>query len=360
MKNLIIISGPSGVGKTTISNLLVDRLNLEKVITCTTRNKRNNEIENKDYYFISKEQFVDMIKNEEFLEYNNNFNNFYGSPINEIDRIHDNNKIPILIIDPDAANNLKKKYGSSILTIFLKTKNFSDNINRLKTRNDGTNDIELRMNQIYNDILNSKYFDFVVDNDDIEDCFTKIKDKINNFIKTSKPLVINLFGGPGCGKSTTASRIFSHLKMNGYKCELVTEFAKDLTWRKNFKELSNQIYVFGEQHNRLHQLKNEVEVIVTDAPLLLSLIYSPKDLLPYLEPLVLHEINKFDNLNILLSRTKKYMQYGRSQSEDEAKQIDNITKNILEKFNINYNNFNYPIDEKLNELLEIINHKLNK
>ena len=80
---------------------------------------------------------------------------------------------------------------------------------------------------------------------------------LTNSTKTNNlPLVINLFGGPGCGKSTQAAYIFSRLKMLGLNCELVTEFAKDKTWEHNSKALSCQPYVFGKQSYRLDRCKD--------------------------------------------------------------------------------------------------------
>ena len=88
-----------------------------------------------------------------------------------------------------------------------------------------------------------------------------------------KTIVINLFAGPGCGKSTTASGVFSELKRIGVNCEYVQEYAKDLVWGKNFKALSNQIHVYGEQHNRIFRLKGEVDVIITDSPPVMGMVY---------------------------------------------------------------------------------------
>ena len=87
--------------------------------------------------------------------------------------------------------------------------------------------------------------------------------------------VINLYCGPGGGKSTGAAKLFAHLKQQDKNVELVTEFAKQLTWQNRQVDLSNQIYVFAKQHSKLFHLEDEVDVVVTDSPLLLSLIYRP-------------------------------------------------------------------------------------
>ena len=86
-------------------------------------------------------------------------------------------------------------------------------------------------------------------------------------------LVINLFGAPGSGKSTGAAQVFSQLKLHGQNCELVTEFAKDLVWENNQKAFANQIYIFGQQSYRLSKMLDEVDIIITDSPLPISIMY---------------------------------------------------------------------------------------
>ena len=88
-----------------------------------------------------------------------------------------------------------------------------------------------------------------------------------------KTLVINLFGGPGVGKSTMCASIFSKLKILGFECEMATEYVKDIVWEESFKKLENQIYIFGKQHARVHRLLNKVDIVITDSPLLKSRVY---------------------------------------------------------------------------------------
>lgn len=146
--------------------------------------------------------------------------------------------------------------------------------------------------------------------------------------------VINFFGGPGCGKSTTASWLFHQLKTyNGYglRCEYVTEFAKDLTYEENYKALSCQEYVFGNQLWRMKRLKGKTDVVITDSPLLLSIFYDDRQLEPF-ENVVLTNFDDFENINIFLERPSEYKEDGRNESEYEAKEID---KNIIRYFMVN-------------------------
>ncbi len=141
--------------------------------------------------------------------------------------------------------------------------------------------------------------------------------------------VINLYGGPGSGKSTCAASVFSRLKNKGINAELVTEFAKELVWGESMKTLNNQIYIFGKQHNRLWRLLDQVEVIVTDSPLLLSCIYgNPSETF---DKLVFEEFNKMDNINVFLSRVKEYNPKGRYQTLEEARELDIKILDMLSK-----------------------------
>ena len=89
-----------------------------------------------------------------------------------------------------------------------------------------------------------------------------------------KSLIINLYGGPGSGKSTCAAYIFSQLKMHGINAELVTEFAKDKVWENNTEVFKNQAYLFGKQSYRISRCKCKLDVIVTDSPLPLCIFYN--------------------------------------------------------------------------------------
>jgi len=173
-------------------------------------------------------------------------------------------------------------------------------------------------------------------------------------------MIVNLFGGPGIGKSTTAAGLFYKLKLNYFEAELVTEYAKDATWEQRYKTLENQFYVTAKQHHRIWRIleywknKNVNGIIVTDSPFILGIQYlKESESSEEFKKFILKEFNKFNNLNILLKRKKKYNPIGRNQTEDEAKQIDINIKNFLQNNNIDY--IEIEGDENaVNKIFEII------
>lgn len=147
-----------------------------------------------------------------------------------------------------------------------------------------------------------------------------------------KPIVVNLFGGPGAGKSTGAAYIFSELKQLGINAELVTEFAKDKTWEGNMTALSCQEYVFGKQSYRLARCRNDVDVIVTDSPLPLSMIYNTNPALgEAFDEVVRRVFDTYENMNFYIVRDKPYNPKGRNQTEEES---DELGENILRMLGI--------------------------
>lgn len=158
-------------------------------------------------------------------------------------------------------------------------------------------------------------------------------------------IVVNMFGGPGCGKSTGAAYVFAMLKMHGVNCELSTEFAKDKTWESNNKALECQPYVFGKQCYRLDRCADQVDVIVTDSPLFLSMVYNRDiGIENEFSKMVLKKFNEFDNINFFLKRLKEYNPKGRSQTLEEAKQLDEKIERLLKKSKITYKTVDGNID----------------
>lgn len=153
---------------------------------------------------------------------------------------------------------------------------------------------------------------------------------------------INLFGGPGIKKSTTATALFSKMKDDGFKCEYVPEYAKELVYEKNFKTLSNQVKVFGEQYHRMYNVTGEVDFIITDSPFVMGNIYfepENKLLKQYMEMLSVELFKQRNNINILLKRNLNahpYQTYGRNQTLEEAIEKDEQIEAFLVKHNILY------------------------
>lgn len=149
-----------------------------------------------------------------------------------------------------------------------------------------------------------------------------------------KSIVINLFAGPGAGKSTGATYIFSKLKMAGVDAEYVSEFAKDKVWEENERVFHNQFYITGKQAWKIARCNGKVDVIITDSPILLGAMYCEDN--PDLIPGIKYEFKKYDNLNFFIERVKKYNPNGRNQTLDEAKKIDKETLKFLDSCGESY------------------------
>ena len=145
-----------------------------------------------------------------------------------------------------------------------------------------------------------------------------------------KTLVVNLYGGPGTGKSTMMAHVFALLKWEGIRCEMAPEFAKEKVWEGSTDILQNQIYVFGKQLHTIKRLLGKVEVIITDSPLLLSLYYGKNESQAF-RNLVVDEKSKLHRLNIFLEREKEYDPIGRLQTEQEAREIDTHVLGLLKE-----------------------------
>lgn len=147
-------------------------------------------------------------------------------------------------------------------------------------------------------------------------------------------LIVNLYGGPGSGKSSGAAYIFSKLKMAGIDAEYVTEFAKDKVWENNTEAFKCQFYISGKQSFRISRCFGKVDVIITDSPIVLGKIYADLIGRPQLGLACLEEANQYptwSTLEIFLNRVKPYNTNGRNQTEEESKEIDKTIRDLLDK-----------------------------
>ncbi len=174
---MIVLSSPSGAGKTTLASLLSELYNFEISISHTTRQPRANEKFNKDYYFVDDNEFKRLIKNEEFLEYAKVFNNFYGTtrtPV--IDKLNRGKNV-LFDIDWQGADQIKnKKLDYKLITFFILPPSKEILFKRLSNRDMKDKLIvEERMKQFKRDVLHWINYDYVVINDNLKNCYNKIK-----------------------------------------------------------------------------------------------------------------------------------------------------------------------------------------
>jgi guanylate kinase len=178
---MIVLSSPSGAGKTTLVKMLSKKDNYKISISHTTRQPRLNEENNKDYYFVNEDEFKRLINNQEFLEYAKVFNNFYGTtrtPV--IDRLNKGKNV-LFDIDWQGADQIKnKKLDYKLITFFILPPSKEVLFERLSNRDMKDKLIaEERMKQFGRDVLHWINYDYVVINDDLDNCYSKITNLIN-------------------------------------------------------------------------------------------------------------------------------------------------------------------------------------
>ena len=178
---MIVLSSPSGAGKTTLASMLSKIDNYEISISHTTRQPRPNEINNEDYYFVNEDEFKRLINNQEFLEYAKVFSNFYGTtrtPV--IDKLNKGKNV-LFDIDWQGADQIKnKKLDYKLITFFILPPSKEVLFERLSNRDMKDKLIaEERMKQFGRDVLHWINYDYVVINDDLENCYSKITNLID-------------------------------------------------------------------------------------------------------------------------------------------------------------------------------------
>jgi len=185
---LIVFSAPSGSGKTTIVRHLlgIENLNLEFSISATSREKRGEEIDEKDYYFLSTKSFKSKIKNDEFLEWEEVYrDNFYGTLKTEIERIWAKGKNVIFDIDVSGGLRIKRKFPEQTLAIFVKPPSIDELKIRLKKRKTESEDkINMRVAKASAELATAPLFDKIVVNDNLDKALTEAEDLISTFLNT--------------------------------------------------------------------------------------------------------------------------------------------------------------------------------
>ena len=181
---MVILSSPSGAGKTTLVNLLSKQKNFEVSISHTTRKPRPTETQNKDYFFVQNLEFQRLIKNEEFLEYAKVFDNYYGTTRTPVIDKLDKGKNVLFDIDWQGADQIKnKKLDYKLITFFILPPSKEILFERLSKRHSNDKLIaKERMNQFERDVLHWINYDYVVINNDLMECYIKITNLIDAFI----------------------------------------------------------------------------------------------------------------------------------------------------------------------------------
>ncbi|MFW6371802.1 MAG: guanylate kinase [Bacteroidota bacterium] len=185
-KKLIIFSAPSGAGKTTLVKHLLDQnLGLEFSVSATSRQPRPGEMNAKDYYFLSEEEFRKKIANDEFLEWEEVYSGiFYGTLKNEVERIRNNGKHVIFDVDVVGGVNIKNYYGKDALAVFVKPPSVEELQNRLENRSTETPEkINMRIAKAKQELSYESLFDAVVVNDQIEQAKKRAEKLVADFIK---------------------------------------------------------------------------------------------------------------------------------------------------------------------------------
>ncbi|MEC8074266.1 MAG: guanylate kinase [Pseudomonadota bacterium] len=179
---IIIISSPSGVGKTTITKKLLKKINKSYLsVSCTTRKPRKNEINNVDYFFISKKKFLKYKKENKFLETAKVHNNYYGTLKSELRKQNKNNKVILLDIDWQGARNLRRKIKKNCYSFFLLPPSISSLKKRLFKRHLDNKSLALsRLSSARKDLKYWEEYDYVYVNDKLSKCVNEISKKIND------------------------------------------------------------------------------------------------------------------------------------------------------------------------------------
>ena len=187
---LIIFSAPSGSGKTTLVHHLLQQsgLNLAFSVSATSREKRLNETDGKDYFFISPEEFLQKIKNNEFVEWEEVYkNNYYGTLKSEVERLLKQGKNVIFDIDVKGGLNIKKQYPNNSLAIFVQPPSIAELKKRLQSRQtESPEKIKMRIDKADEEMQYAGDFDVIIVNDDLEKAKNEAYRIVKSFIENNR------------------------------------------------------------------------------------------------------------------------------------------------------------------------------
>ncbi|MDR8391747.1 guanylate kinase [Aliifodinibius sp. S!AR15-10] len=181
---VIIIVAPSGSGKTTIANMLLEDIDRVKFSTsATTRSPREGEKNGREYFFLTDEEFYEKIQKKEFLEWEHYGKNRYGTLRSEVDKLVESGYFPLLDIEVKGALNVKQMYGSDCIAIFIKPPSMEELKRRLLNRESETEQqVQVRLEEARKELQYADEFDYVVVNDDLEEAYSQVKQIVTNFI----------------------------------------------------------------------------------------------------------------------------------------------------------------------------------
>ena len=194
--SIVILSAPSGAGKTTLEKLLLKEIpDLVKVITCTTRQPRENEKNGIDYIFLKEEEFKKWINEGKFLEYALVHGRYYGTPKEEVINEIEKGKDVILTIDVQGAMYIKDNFSNEffITTIFILPPSIDELVKRLKSRGETEEEINRRLNSLRKEVPLWKNYDFIVINEDLQTAKESLKNIIlSQRFRTERFLLNNI------------------------------------------------------------------------------------------------------------------------------------------------------------------------